>query len=108
MWNHALRAIAAAAWLACACGGTSRTSDASIGTGEACAHATDCPSTAMCVCPAGERQCDNAVCIELCQTNTDGSHTCASGGSCRLETTACCEGISNCTLNCIREYFCAP
>jgi hypothetical protein len=92
----------AALVLACGCGSSPRASDGSVAV-PACAQASDCAANAACVCPGGARQCSDATCREVCQNNTDGSHTCASGGSCELDSIACCEGITNCPLICIRE-----
>ena len=77
--------------------------------GAHCGHDSPCAASALCVCPGGARSCNgNATCAELCQANSDGSHTCPSGGSCALESAACCEGIPSCTLTCLHDYVCAP
>src|SRR3954454_7405649 len=73
--------------------------------GEACAHAVDCPPGSVCMCPGGERSCPEAVCTERCVATPQG-FMCPAGGACVLKSSACCEGIASCTLNCIRENVC--
>jgi len=60
------------------------------------------------MCPGGARSCGDAVCTELCQDNPGGPPTCPNSQTCAPEGVACCEGISNCTLNCMLASVCMP
>jgi len=79
-----------------------------VGAGDHCAHVADCPAGTACTCPGGARSCGDAVCTQLCQDTPGGPPSCPSSETCTPEGVACCEGISNCTLNCMLASVCMP